>query len=139
MEPYQSVRKESSPVPYTPETARAFVDKLLQQRAVIERAMRSAVEQGREASVSDIQDAADLAVASYQREMLFSQGTSQHIQLQMIQQALDRIEDGEFGQCQHCGKEIGRKRLEALPWTPYCIECQEKIENGQIEPIIRAA
>jgi DnaK suppressor protein len=126
-------------VPYTPETARAFVEKLQQQRQLIEQAMHSAVEQGRETSTSDIQDAADLAVASYQREMLFSHGTTQHLQLQMIQQALERIQDGAFGECQNCGKEIGKKRLEALPWTPYCIECQEKVENGQLEPAIRAA
>jgi len=126
-------------VPYTSETARPFVEKLLQQRKQIEQMMLSAVEQGREASAADIQDTADLAVASYQREMLFSHGTNQHIQLQMIQQALDRVEDGEFGECQHCGTEIGKKRLEALPWTPYCIDCQEKVENGQIEPIHRAA
>ena len=126
-------------MPYTAETARPFVEKLLQQRKMIEQAMHSAVEQGREASTSEIQDAADLAVASYQREMLFSHGTNQHLQLQMIQQALDRIEEETFGECQHCGKEIGRKRLEALPWTPYCIECQEKVENGQIEPANRAA
>lgn len=126
-------------MPYTTETARPFVEKLMQQRKVIEQAMHSAIEQGRETSTSDIQDTADLAVASYQREMLFSQGTSQHLQLQMIQQALDRIDEETFGECQHCDKEIGKKRLEALPWTPYCIDCQEKIENGQIEPAIRAA
>ncbi len=126
-------------MPYTPETARPFVEKLHQQRKLIEQAMISAVEQGRETSTTDTQDTADLAVASYQREMLFSHGTTQHIQLQMIQQALDRIDDGAFGECQNCGKEIGKKRLEALPWTPYCIECQEKIENGQLEPAIRAA
>ncbi len=126
-------------MPYTPETARPFVEKLHQQRKLIEQAMHSAIEQGRETSTSDIQDAADLAVASYQREMLFSQGTSQHLQLQMIQQALDRIEEETFGECQNCGREIGKKRLEALPWTPYCIECQEKVETGQIEPAIRAA
>ncbi len=126
-------------MPYTPATARPFVEKLHQQRKIIEQAMLSAVEQGREASTADIQDTADLAVASYQREMLFSQGTSQHIQLQMIQQALDRIDEETFGECQHCGKEIGKKRLEALPWTPYCIDCQEKIESGELEPVHRAA
>ena len=126
-------------MPYTPATAKPFVEKLQQQRKVIEQAMHSAVEQGRETSTGDTQDTADLAVASYQREMLFSQGTSQHLQLQMIQQALERIEDEAFGECQHCGKEIGKKRLEALPWTPYCIECQEKIETGQIQPVTRAA
>jgi DnaK suppressor protein len=39
----------------------------------------------------------------------------------------------------HCAKTIGDKRLEALPSTPYCIECQEKIESGQIDDVVRAA
>ena len=43
------------------------------------------------------------------------------------------------GKCLHCGKTIGLKRLEALPWTPYCIDCREKIENGEIEDPVAAA
>jgi DnaK suppressor protein len=38
-----------------------------------------------------------------------------------------------------CSDEIGGKRLEALPWTRYCIACQEKIENGEIDDPVRAA
>ena len=36
---------------------------------------------------------------------------------------------GDFGHCQMCQKEIGKKRLNALPWTPLCIDCQEKAES----------
>jgi DnaK suppressor protein len=78
-------------------------------------------------------------VASYQKELLFSQGTTGHVQLTLIRAALDRLADGSFGECLNCGTRIGTKRLEALPWTPYCINCQEKIENGEIEDPVRAA
>jgi DnaK suppressor protein len=116
-----------------------FKEKLLQQQALLERTMLTAVKEGRESSTDDLQDAADHAVQSYQKELLFLQGTHGHTQLAQVRSALDRLEDGTFGECLHCGNTIGQKRLEALPWTPYCIECQEKIETGQIEDPARAA
>ena len=118
---------------------RHFEEKLLQQQADLQRAMISAVEQGRETSTDDTQDVADQAVASYQKELLFSQGTNGHVQLTRIRAALQRLNEGTFGECLNCGKTIGTKRLEALPWTPYCIDCQEKIENGELEDPVRAA
>jgi DnaK suppressor protein len=126
-------------VTQSPETARKFEEKLLQQQSDLQRAMISAVEQGRETSTDDTQDVADQAVASYQKELLFTQGTTGHVQITLIRAALDRLAEGTFGECLHCGKTIGQKRLEALPWTPYCIDCQEKIENGQIADPVRAA
>ena len=76
---------------------------------------------------------------SYQKELLFTQGTEGHSQLSLVRVALERLREGTFGECLHCGKPIGEKRLDALPWTPYCIECQEKVETGQIEDVVRAA
>jgi DnaK suppressor protein len=118
---------------------RHFEEKLLQQQADLQRATLSAVEQGRETSTDDTQDVADQAVASYQKELLFSQGTTGHVQLTRIRAALQRITQGTYGECLNCGKNIGLKRLEALPSTPYCIDCQEKIENGELEDPVRAA
>ncbi len=126
----------------SPETAdrlSMLKEKLLQQQASLERNMLSAVKEGRESSTADLQDAADHAVQSYQKELLFLQGTNGHTQLAQVCSALDRMEDGSFGECLHCGNMIGEKRLDAVPWTPYCIECQEKIETGQIADPVRAA
>jgi DnaK suppressor protein len=50
-----------------------------------------------------------------------------------VEKALARIREGSFGECTHCGKEINAKRLEAVPWTRHCIECQEKLEQGLLE------
>jgi DnaK suppressor protein len=115
--------------------------KLLAQQSLLERSMLSAVEEGRQSSTDDLQDAADHAVQSYQKELLFLQGTQGHSQLTQVRAALDRLDNDTeaFGECQHCGNRIGEKRLEAVPWTPYCIACQEKIENGEIEDPQRAA
>ncbi len=126
---------------YSPKTVErsALKEKLLQQQALLERTMLTAVKEGRESSTDDLQDAADHAVQSYQKELLFLQGTNGHVQLTQVRSALERLEEGTFGECLHCGKMIGEKRLEALPWTPYCIACQEKIENGQMDDPARAA
>lgn len=115
--------------------------KLLAQQALLERSMLAAVREGRQSNNDDLQDAADHAVQSYQKELLFLQGTQGHSQLALVRAALERMdEDAEaFGECQHCGNRIGEKRLDAVPWTPYCIACQEKVENGEIEDPQRAA
>ena len=57
--------------------------------------------------------------------------------LRNIQAALRRIEDGTFGTCTNCEEAIGRNRLVAVPWTPFCIRCQEVVDRGDttiIEP-----
>ncbi|HYK34746.1 TraR/DksA family transcriptional regulator [Alloacidobacterium sp.] len=114
-------------------------EKLREQQALLERNMLTAVEQGRQAAAEATQDVADQAVSSYQKELLFTQGTTGHSQLSQIRLALERIREGSYGECLHCGNPIGVRRLEAVPWTPYCIDCQEKIENGEIEDPVRAA
>ena len=121
------------------QNVRWLEEKLREQQALLERTMLTAVEQGRQTVADSSQDVADQAVSSYQKELLFSQGTSGHTQLSQVRSALERISEGCYGECLQCGNTIGAKRLEAVPWTPYCIECQEKIENGEIEDPVRAA
>jgi DnaK suppressor protein len=111
-----------------------FEKRLRQRQNELERALANTVEQGLASTVDDAQDVADMAVAGYQKEMLFSQGTQRNTQLRLVRQALNRIAEGTFGDCVLCYRPIGLKRVEALPWTPYCIDCQEKIEKGEIEP-----
>ena len=53
--------------------------------------------------------------------------------LRNVRSALRRIEDGSFGTCLHCEEEISPKRLAAVPWAPYCIQCQEQADRQQAE------
>jgi DnaK suppressor protein len=78
-------------------------------------------------------DIADRAASSYNKEFLFSQSNNERQLLMMVDGALARIREGSFGECISCGKEINAKRLEAVPWTRHCIECQEKLEQGILE------
>jgi len=88
---------------------------------------------GREADVGVAQDVADRAASSYTKEFLFHQSNNERQLLNMVEGALARMREGAFGECVSCGNEINAKRLEAVPWTRYCIACQEKMESGQLE------
>jgi DnaK suppressor protein len=50
--------------------------------------------------------------------------------LKTLAQALERIRNGNFGECAECGGDIEPKRLEAIPWARYCVKCQEAREQG---------
>jgi len=88
---------------------------------------------GRTADEDAAQDIADRAASSYNKEFLFSQSNNERQLLMMVDGALARIREGSFGECISCGQEINPKRLEAVPWTRHCIECQEKVEQGILE------
>lgn len=85
-------------------------------------------EQGRTIQ-ADAPDVADRAEDNYSKEFLFSLSANERRLLRMVETALHRIREGDFGQCSSCGNAVGQKRLEAVPWTPYCIRCQEFLEE----------
>ena len=53
--------------------------------------------------------------------------------LRKVRSALARLADGTFGECLHCDAEIKAKRLAAVPWTPYCIQCQEAADRQEFQ------
>ena len=77
-----------------------------------------------------IQDLADKAASAYSKELNFSLSDGERNVLMLIDEAFARIKDGDFGNCTNCGNQIGEKRLQAVPWTPFCIDCQELQEKG---------
>jgi DnaK suppressor protein len=54
-----------------------------------------------------------------------------YLTLSLVEGALKEIDDGTFGLCAQCGDEIPMKRLEAVPWSPYCVSCQECFELAE--------
>jgi len=93
----------------------------------------------RELELDVPQDSADRSVASLSQETLFEQASQRRQQLRRIEGALRRMDEGSFGTCQVCEREIARRRLEALPWTQYCLDCQEMIEQGTLQPTSAAS
>jgi DnaK suppressor protein len=71
----------------------------------------------------------ELAIADLNRESAIRRN---------IELALIRINNHSFGACVHCRSEISRRRLEAVPWTPFCIRCQEAADRGD-ESVLESA
>jgi DnaK suppressor protein len=109
---------------------KTYHDRLIAERNALLGVVGRNEDYGREADMDATQDPADKASNSYTKELLFSQSTNDRLILTQIDEALERIEDEEFGICLNCNNEIGVKRLEALPWVRYCISCQDLFEKG---------
>ena len=77
-----------------------------------------------------IQDLADKAASAYSKELNFSLSDGERSLLMLIDEAFNRLKDDSYGKCTNCGNIIGDRRLSAVPWTPYCIDCQELQEKG---------
>ena len=110
-----------------------FKKKLETRQQELRRTVTRTEQDGRSADEDSTQDIADKAASSYNKEFLFHQSNNERQLLQMVEGALSRIREGNFGECISCGQEINPKRLEAVPWTRHCIECQEKLEQGILE------
>jgi DnaK suppressor protein len=106
-----------------------FRKKLLEKKEKIVRKLSQLTTESKELETNVAQDPVDKAESSYTKEFLLSLSDGEREQLFLIDEALKRLQRDEFGICQLCQKEIGRKRLEAIPWTPYCIDCQQKAEE----------
>ena len=85
-----------------------------------------------ETSDEATQDIADTAVSSYTREFLYSLTDGERSTLLQIDDAIARVDDGSYGLCINCGQPMAEKRLTAVPWAPYCVDCQELAEKGML-------
>jgi DnaK suppressor protein len=110
-----------------------FKKRLETRKEELRRTVSRTEQDGRTVDEGSAQDIADKAASSYTKEFLFHQSNNDRQLLTMVDGALSRIREGNFGECISCGTEINAKRLEAVPWTRHCIECQEKLEQGLLE------
>ncbi|MGH9628287.1 MAG: TraR/DksA family transcriptional regulator, partial [Bryobacteraceae bacterium] len=76
-------------------------------------------------------DALDEVQNAAERELAIRNLDRESSMLRLVRAALRRIEEGHFGVCIHCEEEISPKRIAAVPWTPYCIQCQEQADKAQ--------
>ena len=85
---------------------------------------------GNQVNDDGIQDLADKAASAYSKELNFSLSDTERNLLMQIDEAFVRMKNGSYAVCTNCGTVIGEKRLTAVPWTPFCIDCQELQEKG---------
>ena len=82
---------------------------------------------------SETPDPVDLAVRNYSKNVMLAVSENESRQLALIDEALLRLDDDEYGACLNCENPINPKRLAAIPWARYCLDCQQLLEQGLLE------
>ena len=105
---------------------------LLEKRNDLFDRVRAARSNETESDGNEAPDLADRALSTVSRDLSYQLSTSEREVLRRIDAALERIEEGSYGTCVHCGKPVQTARLKAVPWARHCIECQELQDRGEI-------
>jgi DnaK suppressor protein len=74
-------------------------------------------------------DLMDELVLANERDLIVDVLNRETLLLRQVLEALERIETGTYGMCLHCGEAISARRLTALPWAAFCLNCQEAVDG----------
>ena len=108
-----------------------FRKKLEEKHRQLTEEVEKTVLYGKGPEDDSIKDLGDQASSAYNREFLFELGSGDRRLLKEVISAIQKLEDGGFGDCERCGEAIADKRLEALPFARYCIDCQRAVEEEE--------
>jgi DnaK suppressor protein len=108
-----------------------FKKVLLERKQEIISSAETMREEGIGFDEADLADEVDLASTEADQAMNLRLHDRELVLLRKIDRTLKKIEDGEFGVCEHCGEEINIKRLEARPVAEVCIRCKEDMEKQE--------
>ena len=78
-------------------------------------------------------DALDEVQLAGERELAIRNLDRESNLLRHVKGALGRVADGSYGVCMHCEEDIKTKRLDAVPWTKFCIRCQEAADRQEFD------
>jgi len=110
-----------------------FLDKmreqLLEMKAKLLGEMDSALRAEREGNKDEGMDTYDLASEERDREINFILSDRERVKLKQIDDAVERMDEGTYGVCESCGLEIAEERLEAMPFSRLCRDCQQDEER----------
>lgn len=81
-----------------------------------------------EITVENTEDEGDLAIISHARELSYNLQESDLARLRSIEEAMEALDRGQYGECIRCDDDINEKRLEVVPWATMCVRCQEEAE-----------
>lgn len=105
---------------------------LLEKKEEILGRINSGVETGDTLTMRDGRaDVADIASDEYEHSLIYKLSERESRYLAKINNKLKEIEDGTFGTCKHCGKDIQLERLDIRPVADLCIECKKKEEEEE--------
>ena len=104
-------------------------EQLLETKTKLLGEIDSELQAERDGNKDEGMDTYDLASEERDREINFILSDRERLKLQQIDDALERLDDGAYGICESCGLEIAEERLEAMPFSRLCRDCQEEQER----------
>ncbi|MBI4827424.1 MAG: TraR/DksA family transcriptional regulator [Nitrospinae bacterium] len=109
---------------------------LLKRRAALLKADRGFDREIRNEIESRHGDDVDVAESAYEQEMAYMFKNRGQEEVRLIDEALLRIEKGEYGICAECGEKISKKRLQVRPYSILCVDCQQELEKEEAERFV---
>jgi DnaK suppressor protein len=103
-----------------------YREELENKRSDLENEIGQLRTEGREARSAEVEDPIDYVTSSQGQAAAFELSTKLTDTLEAVRDALRRIDEGTYGRCLDCGREIETARLDAVPWALYCKDDQEK-------------
>ena len=112
-------------------TTNKFKGILLAERDRLLNNSKESIKHDLNVSSDDLPDEADLAASEITQSLTFELRKRERLMISKINTALQRIQDGSFGDCEHCEESIEKRRLEARPFSTLCVACQEATEHRE--------
>src|SRR5207245_701959 len=130
----RQIQRDSSE--QTPQSRYSDLKQMLDERrreiqAEVQGKMRDVRQAGEVGKLNDVFDAVESSEADIQEDIEFALIQMKSETLNKINDALGRLEQGDYGYCFDCGEEIAEKRLRALPFAVRCKDCEEARENAE--------
>lgn len=121
------------PTKKTPVNRKKFLSdlrqNLLEMKNKLVAEIDSELKAEREGNKDEGMDTYDLASEERDREINFILSDRERVKIKQIDDALVRLEEGSYGVCESCGLEVAEERLEAMPFTRLCRDCQQDMER----------
>lgn len=121
---------QATPVSKSKKFTKEITDVLNAEKTKILNEVSEQIRSETKDSKDDGGDIYDIASGERERELSLTFGDRERNKLQNVEDALQRLKDGIYGECDECGEPIGEQRLRALPFTCVCVECKSREEKG---------
>ncbi|ADR19946.1 TraR/DksA family transcriptional regulator [Calditerrivibrio nitroreducens] len=102
---------------------------LLKMREELRQKLKEKYAEAISFGTEDGQDSADEAYNLYNKNIMLGRVETDALKLNLVEQALKRIEEGTYGICIECGCDIEEKRLKQVPFARYCVDCKTELEK----------
>ena len=107
----------------------SFRTKLEEIRFSIAGGVREKYKSSKDHLTEQVSDIADDAVQSYDRQLMVGLGEKEFGKLRLVEEAIEKIDRGQYGICLECEELISEERLTVVPFASYCVDCLEIIEK----------